>query len=280
MTLRLIACAVWIGAAGAVTMHGQYSSPPVAAVATIPDSARAAFETAQRDFYSGRYEQAAATALELAVADHDVLNAYELRTSALHFLIRRHMGDGPDREAALKACADCAPLLQAFFADIKKGQALARAKVQASPNDLDTLFLLGKIDLNYVWMQLATLGKKTGWNEYWEARHAMENILKREPKNVRAMVAKAWIEFIVDTRTPWGLGWVLGGGNRKHALSAIREATTIPEEFFVTTEARFALWEMLAKNRDFKDAAVVARGLMKDFPDNRELVRFVDTHGQ
>ena len=68
----------------------------------------------------------------------------------------------------------CAPpaldLLSAFIADTDRARALARTRLEKNPDDEAALFLLGKIDLNYVWLQLGTRGRKTGWDEYWEAR--------------------------------------------------------------------------------------------------------------
>ena len=68
------------------------------------------------------------------------------------------------------------------------------------------------------------LGKKTGWDEYWEARKSLDAVLKANPKHVRARVARGWIDYIVDTRMPWGTRWVLGGGNKKKGLTTLREA--------------------------------------------------------
>jgi len=62
------------------------------------------------------------------------------------------------------------------------------------------LFFLGKLDLNYVWLQLGPLRRKTGWDEYWEARRSLDAVLKANPRHVRARVARAWIDYIVDTR--------------------------------------------------------------------------------
>ena len=55
-------------------------------------------------FYSGRYEASAALALEIRTADSGNLDASELRTSALHFQIRRALGEPKDRDKAWKAC--------------------------------------------------------------------------------------------------------------------------------------------------------------------------------
>ena len=77
--------------------HAQMASHPGAQT----------LDEAQHLFYSGRYESSAAIALALHQADPSNLAAFELRTSALHFQIKRAMGpltDKDDREKALAKC--------------------------------------------------------------------------------------------------------------------------------------------------------------------------------
>ncbi len=57
---------------------------------------------------------------------------------------------------------ECPELMTEFLAEIRRGQDLARAALRATPDDHAALFFLGKMDLNYVWLQLGLLGRKTG----------------------------------------------------------------------------------------------------------------------
>ena len=233
---------------------------------------------AQRMFYSGRYQEAAAlTQGERGSADED-LAASELRSSALLFQIRRTFGEPADKDEALKRCAACPELMAAFFAENTRGQALARARLQDDPADEAALFFLGKLDLNYVWLQLGTLGRRTGWSEYWEARRSLDAVLKRNPENVRARVARAWIDYIVDTKLPRGTKWLLGGGSRKHGLLAVEHAAKTDADFFAQAEATFALWDMQMRERNLTAAVATARSLAQDFPDNHELTRFLQAN--
>jgi tetratricopeptide (TPR) repeat protein len=238
----------------------------------------ASLDEAHRLFYSGRYEAAAALALDVRTQNPDSLSASEVRTSALHFQMRRAIGDPQDREAAWKQCAACHELMAVFMAELATGQAAARARLQVNPADEEALFFLGKLDLNYVWLQLGTVGKKTGWGEYWEARKSLDAVLKHNPDHVRAQVARAWIDYIVDTKLPRGTKWMLGGGNRKKGLATVQEAAQSPAEPFVQAEARFGLWDMQVRERKMADALVTARALARDFPDNQDLAKFVATH--
>ncbi len=251
------------------------------AVSPIPAAAQAigrpALDDGHRLFYNGRYEAAAALALQSCTAPPLDLNACELATSALHFQIRKAL-DTSGKQKPWKACAECPALLATFLAVTARAQAAAHAALKADPKDDATLFLLGKLDLNYVWLQLGTLGKKTGWKEYWEARRLLDDLIKRRPDMVRARVARAWIDYIVDTRMPRGTRWLLGGGNKKRGLSVVREAAETPADFFVATEATFALWDMQVRERQFAEAATTARRLARDFPDNEELTRFLARH--
>ncbi|HMD34831.1 MAG TPA: hypothetical protein VKH42_07680, partial [Vicinamibacterales bacterium] len=93
----------------------------------------------------------------------------------------------PREENALKTCATCPALIAEFLAETQRGQALARTALQANASDETALFFLGKLDLNYVWLQLGPLQRKTGWNEYWEARRSLDTVLKHS----RATFARA-----------------------------------------------------------------------------------------
>ena len=186
-------------------------------------------DAAQDHFYSGRFTEAAEAARQ-ADADAVNLEAAEVRTSAILFQIKRQLADARDKKAALAACASCDALIAAFNESFKAGQAAAREQLRADPRNPDTLFYLGKIDLNYLWLVLDPLGRRTGWNEYWEARRSLDTALSMRPDFQRARVARAWIDYIVDTRTPWGSGWILGGGNRKKALAAMRSAAEMNDD--------------------------------------------------
>jgi hypothetical protein len=89
-------------------------------------------------------------------------------------------------------------------------------------------------------------------------------------------VARAWIEYIVATKMPRGTRWVLGGGNKKRALRAVQEAAKTEADFFAHAEAAFALWDLQVRERDMRAAITTAEALARDFPDNRELARFLE----
>jgi hypothetical protein len=111
--------------------------------------------------------------------------------------------------------------------------------------------------------------------EYRQARRLLDEVLTRNPGMVRAQIARAWIDYIVDTRMPLGTRWLLGGGDKNNGMRVIREAVTTPAEFFVATEAGFALWDMQVREKQIPAAVVTARRLARDFPENEELARFL-----
>jgi hypothetical protein len=236
---------------------------------------------AQRLFYNGRYDAAAAVTGELCARQPPDLAAFELRTSALLFQLKAALGDGHDhdKDAAFERCLPCAGLMAAFLSDTAAGQKMARARLVADPTDEAARFFLGKLDLNYVWLQLGELGHRTGWSEYWEARTSLDAVLLHNPKHIRARVARAWIDYIVDTKMPRGTRWVLGGGNRKRALAVVGEAAAADTDLFVHAEAAFALWNLQMRERNVAGAVVTARDLARDFPENRELAAFLERHG-
>ena len=266
----------------AVCLAVALSVYPAAHAASGPADAGATLADAQHLFYNAHYDAAAALMLELRASDPENLANDEMRTSALLFQLKGLL-EGPsekdaDKARALSRCAACPDLIAAFIADTHHGQALARAALNAHPNDETALFYLGKIDLNYVWLELGPLGRRTGWDEYWEARKSLDAVLKANPQNVRALIARAWIEYIVDTKMPWGTRWVLGGGSKKRAIATVRQAAALDADFFVHAEAEFALWNMQVREREIAPATVVARQLAHDFPDNREVAAFLQAH--
>jgi len=260
------------------------ASAPVLAAQATPESRENAldgvsFSDAQALFYNGHYESAAALALNLSETDPDNLQLYDLRTSALLFQVKRLIGDPADQDKALKQCEPCADLIAAFQRATADGLTHARAQLKSNPRDDNAQFLLGKLDLNHVWLYLGTLGRRTGWNEYWEARHSLDAVLERNPGHLRARLARAWIDYIVDTRMTWGTRWMLGGGNKKKALAIMREAAAANEDFYTSAEARFALWDVQVREKNFPEAVVTARQLSVDFPRNVELTKFIEKHG-
>lgn len=235
---------------------------------------------AQRLFYNARYQEAADLALKLReTGAHDAAND-EVRTTALLFVLRGLL-KGQDaynegnKSAALKACGRCPTVIDAFTKDYLHGQALAHETLKRAPNDETALFYLGKLDLNFVWLHLGLLGKKTGLDEYKEARRSLDALLKLNPTHVRGKVARAWIEYIVATRMPWGTRWMLGGGNRKKGLAMIREAVATPTDQYSHAEAEFALWDMLVREKNIPAATDVARRIAEAFPGNSEVTAFL-----
>jgi tetratricopeptide (TPR) repeat protein len=256
----LTACTLLL--AGAVRLHA----------ATLDD--------AQRLFYTALFAESAAAAQELIQADPANLAAWEVRTSALHFQLRRLVGDGKDKKAAFAKCADCPKVLATFLEDVNRGRDAARARLAKDPKDDEAQFFLGKMDLSYLWLQLATLDRKTGWKEFHEAKDLLDAILEKDPKHVRARVARAWMDYIVGTRVPWGTRWLMGGGNRNRAMKMVREAAQTPADHYTQVEARFALQEMLTREGRRDEAVAVARELLARFPENKDLIRFVETGGR
>jgi hypothetical protein len=217
--------------------------------------------------------------LSLLASDPDNLRLYELRTSALLFQIKRLIGDPPDKDNALKQCARCAALIATFQHDTADGLTHARARLKTNPLDDNAQFMLGKLDLNHVWLYLGTLGRRTGWNEYWEARHSLDAVLERNPRHMRARLARSWIDYIVDTRMARGTRWILGGGNKTKALATMNDAAKTAGDFYTSAEARFALWDVQVREKHTADALVTAQSLAVDFPRNTELTRFIESHG-
>ncbi|MGE3179102.1 MAG: hypothetical protein AB7O32_16655 [Vicinamibacterales bacterium] len=252
------------------------SAPTAEPSATAADApvTDATTDDAWRQFYTGRFRQAVEITQAIERTRPDDLEVQELRSSALFFQLKRLLEPG-GRRVQVRNCAPCPDLLKEFTDHFRHARALAQARVKADAEDVDARFFLGKLNLNYIWLQLGPLGKRTGWNEYWEARRSLDEVLAQQPAHVRARVARAWIDYIVDTRMPWGTEWLLGGGDKRRALRAIQDAVAGEGERFALVEARFALWEMLMRDRKVDAATEVARRLADEFPENQELATFL-----
>jgi hypothetical protein len=261
-----------------LAMVAAAAPQPASADQPVQTATGSTLDEAQRLFYSGQYDAAAALALVVRTAAPGNLAASELRGSALHFQIRRVLGTLENKTQAWAQCDQCEGLLSAFMTEANLGRSVARTRLKQNAADEDALFFLGKINLNLIWLHLATLGRRTGWSEYWEARKSLDTVLKTNPQHVRARVARAWIDYIVDTKVPRATRWLLGGGSRQRGLDAVREAAQAISPPYVQAEAMFALWDMQVRERNLADAIVVARALARDFPDNRELTKFLSTY--
>lgn len=98
------------------------------------------------------------------------------------------------------------------------------------------------------------------------------------PAHVRGRVARAWVDYIVGSSVPRGARWVLGG-NKKRGLLAVREVVESGGgRFFDQIEAMFALWDMQIREHEVPEAIATARVLTRDFPENRELRKFLTTY--
>lgn len=282
MRQRAVALALLASLAGlplrAATQHeaAATASPSAARATAVADTLTAGHWA----FYNARYLDAAALARAAEGPARDNLAAFELRTSALLFLIKRLVGTPADRRAAVAACEPCPLLLEQFTQSLQHGRAIARARLQTDPVDDEAAYVLGKLDLNYVWLQLGPLGRRTGWREYWEARRTLDALIARRPTHTRALVARAWIDYIVDTKLPRGTRWVLGGGNRKHALRVMRTVWEDESDFFSRAEAAFGLWEMEIREANHAAALSLAQDLSRHFPSNADLATFVATSGK
>src|SRR5690349_3836250 len=107
-------------ALGSHTANPQAKTAP-SAQATAND----ALQAAQRFFYNGDYDRAAAVTHGLCAERPDDLDACELRTASLHFQIKKALeetGQRGNKTTAWDACAACPALLSAFVAETARGQ--------------------------------------------------------------------------------------------------------------------------------------------------------------
>src|SRR6476620_11545169 len=97
-------------------------------ILTLGDQPRleaATIDEAQRLFYTALFQESAAAAKAITDAEPANLAAWEVRTSALYFQLRRLLGEPKDRKAAMAKCSDCREVLATFLDDVNRGRAAA-----------------------------------------------------------------------------------------------------------------------------------------------------------
>src|SRR5437870_3276929 len=118
----------------AVNLQARTAAAP--GQAAHDDGHAATLEEAQRFFYNGDYDRAAALTQVRCAAPIDDLEACELRTASLLFQIKKAFGEAgePDKTTAWNRCAVCPELLSAFLADTARAQTSARDKLKVNPD--------------------------------------------------------------------------------------------------------------------------------------------------
>jgi tetratricopeptide (TPR) repeat protein len=238
---------------------------------------------AKECFYEDRYAEAERLVMEARTIDPTDPESYELRTTIILFRLKhitgiegaREEGNVKETKKTLTACALCPGLVKQFENDAAEGTRLARQVLVNRPDDERATFLLAKIALNKLWLNLQILDKLEGWREYKEARKFLAKVLARNPNHVRALTASGWINYIVAQRNLL-VRAVLGGGSKKTALKQVRQAASCGRcAFFDRIEARFSLLDMLKQEKSFAEAVVLAKELSVRFPENASLIDLI-----
>ena len=239
-------------------------------------------EEAKEHFYHEKYEEAERLVLDARSIEPADPESYELRTTIILFRLKQVTGIYGDREGngkktkeILASCPVCPELLRQFENDSVEGIRLARQMLVNKPDDERAMFLLAKMDLNKLWLNLQVLDKREGWREYREARKLLAGVLAQNPDHVRALTASAWINYIVGGRN-FFVRAILGGGSKKTALKQLRQAASCLEcDFFDRTEAKFSLLDILKREKPFAEASALAEELRIRFPQNASSVHLI-----
>ena len=163
------------------------------------------------------------------------------------------------------------------------GRSAARTRLKQNATDEDALFFLGKINLNSglgfilrLWTQ-DRLERILG-----SAQARLDTVLKMNPQHVRASSGARVDSTTSSTRRfraprdGCSAAAADSAGSTRFATREAAQADCPPP--YVQAEAMFALWDMQVRERNLADAIVVARALARDFPDNRELTKFLYTY--
>jgi hypothetical protein len=119
--------------------------------------------------------------------------------------------------------------------------------------------------------------EKTGWDEYWEARRSLDLVVRRQPQHVRALVARAWIDYIV--RHQDAVGHAVGA-RRGHQEASARDragSREPPVRFLHARRGEVRAVGHASAGTQPEAVAEAGRELADDFPDNREVAAFLET---
>lgn len=208
---------------------------------------------------------------------------YELGSTAILFQLRELVGSDGSREKSelrFENCRECQPLLREFELEERLGLQAARRRKASNNKDMDARFFLARLQLNRVWLNLQVLRKKSGWDEYWEAKNEIQAVLEQSPEHARGLTASAWIEYIVSKRNPI-FRIILGGGSKEEAVARLRKAVMAAETTpSAKAEAQFGLMEMLSNEGAHAEAMHLAEALCAKFPGNRDVCAAASNKGQ
>ena len=141
------------------------------------------------------------------------------------------------------------------------------------------MFFLGKLDLNYVWLQLGTIGRKTGWSEFLGSAEVARQRAQTEP-GARTRASRPRLDRLHRRHQAATRHQMDAGRRNQEEGPSDGAAGGAVSRFqpFVQAEAMFGLWDMQVRERNMADAVVTARALAEDFPDNQELAKFLANH--
>ena len=221
--------------------------------------------------------------LELRASDPDNLANDEMRTSALLFQLKALL-EGPsekeaDKAQALARCAACPDLIAAFVADtITARRSRARRSRPIRTRIGAVLSRQARSELRLAPARTARtpdrLGRVLGGAQI--TRRRAQGAPAKRSSTRRARLDR------LHRRHQNAVGHAVGARRRQPQAwrREVRQAAAIDADFFVHAEAEFALWNMQVRERDIAPATQVARELARDFPDNREVAKFLESHSR
>ncbi len=231
----------------------------------LPAEYETRINASREAFFRQDFQVAATRATAARKLFPDDPESYEAHTSALLFRLRKQAGVNGSGLLLSKQAPDPSTLAE-FLRLQAEGVRQAERCLRDSPRNARCEFLLAKLHLNKLWLNLQVLDRKTGLGEYRSARAGLERVLVRDPNHARALTALGWIEQVVAERS-WAVRRLLGGGSHDKALAHIHRATSCSScSELDVAEAKFALAELLQREKRQKEAEPILRELRRRFP--------------
>jgi tetratricopeptide (TPR) repeat protein len=186
--------------------------------------------------------------------------------------VDQYMGGMTPKDVTLeKPPADDAATFQQHAG---KALALAEARLQSHPQDVEALYDVGAA-LGILASYTATVEGRVGgaFSQARRAFNAHERVMQLDARRKDAGLVVGTYRYIVST-LPFPLRWmayVAGfGGDRQYGIRLVEDAARYPSD--AQTDAKVALLLLYNREGRFKDALAIADDLIARYPRNRIVV--------
>ena len=159
-----------------------------------------------------------------------------------------------------------------FKAYAARAVALAQARVDANPGDVEALYDLGSaLGLQSSYVATIEGRVRSAFGSARRAYNLHEDVLEKDPRRHEAGLIVGTYRYVISVLSfpaRWAAYIVGFGGGKDRGLELVENASKSGE---MQTDARFALVLLYNREQRYDEALAILSGLQKQFPRNRLL---------